>query len=1731
MSNICDRFYQEISALQTQPKHPAFPSLNKPGNLEVFQKGKCEGCPQSAAHVSYRRGRFTSPLPTQYIPSQTLLASAEWFVDRVDKDLGGIYGSQPNFRYNASGGVNMADSLGWKLVSVSGKMMTCVCSPDPSEDPAGRSLFAYRRFPSDPFGIWYLWGRSLGTVQSGDRVRFGTQSLLFGKSQPMVVRVAGIDRSNPARKTITWEVDQDVSKALRNRDTAINSLTLSEVDVATWRYAGQMPQWLDIIPMGYLATSDPVTVVITRAMIPQDGRLLLKDANGQDCRIAYYKPGNADLGQRETIYATARVNGVVSEWTQTVTPRIYVEQTGPASWRTWFCLKGIDWRGQATLSDVTQGLEELRLTYEPQATSGKWKTRCSSRCVHSKCAYSTSDYSAPFGTGVDAKGRLWYCERRRYDVEREVDTDGDLIPDKIEYTEKEASQARGYYPECYRPGTCSDWEPLESGGEGERQFTFTYSLGRYLANLVSAVPMRLEQIQPGVPDPSNYTLYRVKHPSIRSLVGSMIPLNTRYGWHPSVSFPLFGLGVGPWTTATDAQGNTSIVPIGGFNWDSRTDLTKVEFGNTATYPKPGALVQLAGGDGFGQRRNPLAFTSLVGNGEDPTGGLRVHEDGQGLRIRRDTGELEGRVPARYSHLVSAPEEFLAEDLVTVDAFANKWQQCGDLRVKFFDTPATILGKKVKAVIEVLRLTVGGVDLKENPYYLKEEAEVVSGAVSEVIDLGGGRYRLVFENKEQCWSYLVNIGFGESYDEIKTFRCGGNIVLPDDWLKVDDYYQADKTIGDTTARCSPGDAIAFASGDPEFSARRFVVVATKAHDPRYQAPNWGEETVYRSFTPTGFFQPDKTTLRLDLNGDGVIDDKDQNPTIGDPEDSYYAHGIPFASTGVSNSVRSEAPDGFGWINFQTVPPSFKIGCYVKNRRTGEIARVAYVNGLSVTLERPKLGSYSGTIQVGDVWELVLVTDYAETTAWVRKGGDKRPALSSGQFWICPQTGRFFFSQQNLGARLRLWWACDGQPSGPAYCYSKDDYYLCETDSADVFSRYPRWKSGLSWTEYSGMARTVRFGLTGKELSSAGQTRTPAQGSYGLMEESGSMVFYFHADDAGALMSLKVITGRTLAGLSENGDDIAPIHGFGTWGRYKDTVEILDESGYFAQKASALAGCQATVYRSSQVYHPAPFPEVRAASFRQAWSVSVASTEVISEHGRGVISLSETAWNQVRALGDRVCLGVKVQRWDHRARPNMEMLKKVLFAVNRLNKFVTTMTGASESCIVWAHLFHDQVYSWDDYVVPQRGGLILPRRGSLPIRSITERARWMIRARAMGLRWSGRGGFAEWGFGYNGYNMTGIQDSDLMLQGSAPYHLSGACGNGQDIMVYLDDAFAGYSYPDYPVFTEDQRIVAGDVWNQFQEGKSPFDIYNENGELAAPGFSDPYNPASVGWNCGISEGEGVYECFPVTMPSPVLEGGNFVGALTDPTWLPNDPTFVFQMACETKVSATIQPVGFPEWLQNCPDGTKIVKAEMEVLAEGMKRVVFSFEQSYDRNTKSMSGSCTTTETVESVTYMLMGKVPKVGVSELSGEWHALAGGISGVIANGLRQVVDVTQQIQTYLDEYRNKSDYSAFGFMPAPYTGLIGKTDFREMLSSMMPSTNWVVDLDPDYVRPSWADEDVYLPGGALDTFPQDVRYQQSGSLQYVTWGGLSVGKIAIEFTYPDGEYGRRSFGRNLPRFD
>jgi hypothetical protein len=761
----------------------------------------------------------------------------QYLVQRKERDAFGFIGSATGYLINARDSLNYSDAVGATLVSVSGTTVTVELDVDTVQNV---TLFQARRAETE-IGWGYVTGYGgFGVIQPGDVLWFDSPSILRVKSTPTIKEILSVDLE---LKRVTFRVDQDVSNAMVTDDAETEAP--EDWTCRIWNQAGNPESWMQVLHPTYLRGRPKLKPVVS-ADLPEDGILALETGpavahpNGFKGNVFSIEGRRIDNSEWEDVGdATTRI------FHRTLPDETYDSvvsfKTAKPAYAT---------EPEATLTDLTLTYSHFKIHYWVQTAlnRAKCKVPCFSRCKHSKPDYTKSihNYDAPNGTGTDADGLDWYCDRRRYVTFTQIDTDEppDGLMDSVTATWHSATGVANYpsHGQCLQYGTCDHFEAAENNQSDDAPFDYRWHASRFFRDLWGACNTRFVQFQPGISHPSNFQLQRIKHAGIQWLAG--VKFKSFEANHPKVLF----YGEGYWDTAVRTYIHSETQTVIRQAWQHNYLLTP---------PDEEPLGELAITDG------PIPTLTDFKPFRDPLDAAEVVEINEierlGIRNVRDTGDISARGLSRCPKaLVTADIELPVVDWALLD----EPQVFGFVTVERYETPVTVLGASIEGCITFAPL--------RQPE--KSPSTIGSRTIHSVTSLGSNQYQFDLENEMHDFVYRAPPPNQGSNAHIIWYGGGAPPIYPIDPLNIDSYEETDKTSGSPYGGAARGDTASVA-GYEGYEDWRFLVQSVAPYGGT-AASDWGPNIVTAiDIQPLGYFAPAVTldgTLTAPPSGDFVVE---------------------------------------------------------------------------------------------------------------------------------------------------------------------------------------------------------------------------------------------------------------------------------------------------------------------------------------------------------------------------------------------------------------------------------------------------------------------------------------------------------------------------------------------------------------------------------------------------------------------------------------------------------------------------------------------------------------------------------------------------------------------------------------------------------------------------------------------------------------------------------------------
>lgn len=542
-----------------------------------------------------------------------------------------------------------------------------------------------------------------------------------------------------------------------------------------------------------------------------------------------------------------------------------------------------------------------------------------------------------------------------------------------------------------------------------------------------------------------------------------------------------------------------------------------------------------------------------------------HPERIGARVVRDTGERAGRGYAGWSH-AEIVERWLVLPKLRADQVGT--HDRGEAKLVRLASPVTIGGVAWGGYIEIPPIRQSA----------KTPVQVCSRTIHSVAALSGGRYQLDLEN------VMFRAGLpagdpGARYDRIFTWWAGGGAGTPAEaWASVHNYYQGGD-FGSPLGGLVRGDSVGFelAVDGQDLSPRRFVVDDVIPHGGA-AAANWGEERIIRRFELGGCWRPDPANTQVGLLPDGGVI----------PGEVVWP--------GLTTVHARTDEDDFVGVTTQAAITS---GVVLRVVPTGELVRVTGVvylgNQMTLGIARGHAGTPPAAMPEGAKLEWVI-TRSDTGAALVRRTGTALPDLATGEWWWDEAAGAAHFAAADAGGEVAIRYGVEGQDKDEAHCHLEEFMVVgVATVLLDVAWSTPGTRVLRRLPEGTALDATL-------EENDGGVIRVTADLSL-----------------AGVLGDLEIATGELAA---DPPGAIMLAGDYETFGRLRDRIVVLDESGLLASAGAALANVTLTGWWSAAWFMPLSGPPQRTAYGADEWE-SLEAGDWLSDHSAGRVWLSQ-AW---------------------------------------------------------------------------------------------------------------------------------------------------------------------------------------------------------------------------------------------------------------------------------------------------------------------------------------------------------------------------------------------------------------------------------------------------------------------------------------------------------------------------
>lgn len=1173
------------------PRHSKFPALVEPPNFSERPKNVCVTCPQQGkeGHESYGCGKLTEPLPLLHRVKVRAFSTLQYLLHRISGDLLFPYGATSGFRWEGAESVNFADRYTFRVLSAVGNVAHVDTWGEGDIRAFGTHLISR--------GNWGVPGRTFmviqGTLQPNDRL-VGDNSILGGKICGRVRKVT----INPPHEA-TLEFDMDVSGLMvDNRedqtDPWVPTLTLI-------RYSGSPEQWTRVVVPSIMKCQKNFMSVKVEDL-PEDRKLSLVRTDGSKGRVAEWEPATDE--RPATMQIWLRKAGVeeLEEISSEAGQRLKGLMIGPGAdergeYDFVLCLGTKDHNDEEVFVDlITEDVEEVIVSYYSEVPDGytgtDWCAVGSRRCVHAVNDASGSFYGMEDGEAHLSNGEEWYCAiRRTYEVVETIDGRWRLKWSK-------PSGVENFTADCSLRGTCSGYSPINKAGEGQRSFTLHRTANQIIKECTIGQDIGLIQYWPGY---ASYYVKRLGRPTIHGMT-TMVPLSNPTDWSPNV----YAVGahlVGGFETGPPPYGDsgTYLNPLRGGVWDGRVSFGDLTFPNAppwGIFPSqiPNWLT----------RKDALRRT--LDDSLDKYKHRRGYEDDMGARVSRGVSpQTFGRGISQAVRVVGGDERFLLPKLSCADETAGEEQDRGDATFTWFDSnqvgPDGII---YRGLIKIKPLIATG----KPPRGVVKTGKIVAAVMD------GSELVFELENQVERWSRLRNEGFGNSWNETFTFRTGGKVFRPPDYLQIRSSETSDSSLGGNDW-VEIGDAAWIDLDDEEFKKHRFTVTYGEAYDGTTE-PDFGQTSVFISFDPVGgYYQVTDEDMELE-NGE---------------------FGLPMvAEAQITATPMTDSDNEFHFVG--TVP--FAVGQYLQVDGTDEVIQVY---GLDIPNNRMWASRgvsphYPAAAIPGEtIIRMVPVYEPWVGLVYSAVEGETKPAdIPTESFWYDRKSVRYYFSPADVSKFVNLsLYMDDGTVPVAGRGRYIENHQIFHSNVDGHFYLYPVIDTNKTPSEFDGDGDPTKVFLNGSEVEVI-TTGTPSAGkALRTTDGSGHVVLQFDRAAAGQSGRIEIDPGASNPFMI----DVADVPEFATgigWGRKRARGKLRDENGWLASNVSELIGSNITFVRNEQVLSPDSAPVVSYVEYQAEHYTDFLSSWVITDRGRGWIYLDTAAVNVLRSL-EEFCLEVK------------------------------------------------------------------------------------------------------------------------------------------------------------------------------------------------------------------------------------------------------------------------------------------------------------------------------------------------------------------------------------------------------------------------------------------------------------------------------------------------------------
>lgn len=492
----------------------------------------------------------------------------------------------------------------------------------------------------------------------------------------------------------------------------------------------------------------------------------------------------------------------------------------------------------------------------------------------------------------------------------------------------------------------------------------------------------------------------------------------------------------------------------------------------------------------------------------------------------------------------------------------------------------------------------------------------------------------------------------------------------------------------------------------------------------------------------------------------------------------------------------------------------------------------------------------------------------------------------------------------------------------------------------------------------------------------------------------------------------------------------------------------------------------------------------------------------------------------------------------------MMNRLIDAVNRSNQTLISLPQGSPAPTIFKVFRQTVGYAIEDYAVRCDAPYVSPGingyhvlKGAVNKVGLQRHVEQGAYSRAHHIRHFDRNGPIVYVDGYGWIDRSGVQGSDIAVDGvgnTLGFITNGFKQTGVDPItgepIYTQADYYGTTSP-----TGDEVILPSYHGTTDPDGRpenwisgghhvskgcdsldaGQFVTYFADFHWVDTGGGSPGKAVGGPGFFAVTPGGGWYTNWPFWEDSSESPWGlNIIGCPFEYV----SPT-IFSIPHESVINCSGGAAfSFHRLLQRIPAGSTILEAKLEMRVSGLRRRTLSYGyEIVDGQAELIDGEATYTEYRESSgVAVVAGRLVDKTLGTFA--WDTIAQAAATPEADKWC-VVDATALIQSLIDGYRD-SHYCRFAFVPAPYTSaLSGITDSLGYLRALLPDVTYACYVSPDNPT-NWKDG---ITGGV-----PDIDYTENAEAEYIIWDDIQIGKLAIAWRYPDGEYGREVLSIHWP---